>query len=697
MTKKFNIDFAGRDLEVEVGHLAGQANGQAFVKYGDTSLLATAAMSNKTIQANYLPLSVEYQEKFFAAGKIKGSKWVKREGRPSDEAILAGRLIDRALRPRFNQRIRNEIQVIITVLSFDNINDPDVIGLFAASLALMISDIPFDGPVAGVRVGKANNEYVLNPSYKDREKSDFDIVVAGTKDRINMLEGGINIVKENIILDAIEFGHRQLNKILEFQEKIKKEAGIKKADLGIKPFDENLVKEIESATEGYLEKAVYSGDKSEMKSALADLRESMFKKIKEKYSGSAELDQILKDADLVFEEKIDGVIHKKILEKKQRPDGRKLDEIRPLKAEVDFLPRTHGSGIFNRGSTQTLSILTLGSPGAEQWIETMEMEDKKSFMHHYEFPPFAPGEVGRVGFTNRREIGHGALVEKSLLPVIPNKKDFPYTIRIVSEVLSSNGSTSMASICSSTLALMDGGVPISAPVVGISMGLIMSDDEENYGILTDIQGPEDHHGDMDLKLAGTKEGLTVIQMDVKVEGVKREILEKSFREAKKAREKIFEVITSVLSRSRGQVSKYAPKIFTLQINPDKIRNVIGPQGKVINEIIAQTGATIDIEDSGLVFVTSESEDSVKKAIAWIKDITKEIKVGEVFKGKVKKIVDFGAFVEIAPGQDGLVHASEFNQDEARRAVGEIIKVSDIITVKVKNIDEFGRINLSLVK
>ncbi|MBI2626782.1 MAG: polyribonucleotide nucleotidyltransferase [Parcubacteria group bacterium] len=692
--KTFETDYGGRKFSVEIGRLAGQANGAVFVRYADTSVLVTATMNKKPKDANYMPLVIDYEERFYAAGKIKGSRWVKRETRPSDGAILSARLIDRTLRPLFDSRIRNEIQIVATVLSYDGLNDPDIPSVIGASLALGISDIPFDGVVSAARVGRIDGNYVLNPISSDLGKSDFDVVVSGPKERINMLEAGAQIVDDKVVLGGIEFGLKQYQKMIEFQKEIIAEFKPVKQKIDFFEPQEDLVSEIRNFLGSRLEKAIYLGSKQAMYEELNQLKSEMQDWLKEHHKDNPGLGKMLQYSDEIFESEIDRVVHEGVLENNKRPDGRKLDEIRPLSIDVGILPRTHGTGLFSRGQTQILSILTLAAPSAEQWIETPEMEIKKHYMHHYNFPPYSSGEVGRMGFTGRREIGHGALAERALMAVIPDKDKFPYTMRIVSESLSSNGSTSMASVCGSTLALMDGGVPISAPVAGISTGLMLSDDGKKFKIITDIQGPEDHHGDMDLKIAGTENGVTAIQMDVKIQGVTIEILESAFEQSKKARKEILEAMAKVIKDPRQDLSPFAPHIYMLQINPEKIGKVIGPQGKVINEIISETGADIDIEDDGNIFITAETSQAADKAIAWIKSLTREIKPGEVFEGKVKRILDFGAFIEIMPGHEGLVHISEISTKRVER-VSDALKLGDVVKVKVKNIDELGRINLTM--
>lgn len=687
-SKKFSVDLEGKNLQIEVSRLAEQTNGSVLARLGDTMVLATAVMTKRQREGiDYLPLTVEYEEKFYAAGKISGSRFIKREGRPSEEAILAGRLIDRAIRPRFNQRIRNDIQIVLTVLSLDPDNDPDIVALNAASAALMISDIPWSGPVSAVRIGSKEGKFLINPTYAERENSDLDLVVAGFDRKINMIEAGAREVSEDNLGEALILAQKYLEKISDFQKKIAAEIGQKKQEVAILTENPELKKEIKNILGDDLEKAIYEKDKQIRQNKIAEVRESLINRLKEK----EKTDDDLKLADLIFDEEIDEIVSRNILEYEKRPDGRRLNELRELYAEVGLLPRTHGSGLFIRGNTQTLSILTLGSPGDEQTIEGMEFEGKKRFMHHYNFPPYSVGEIGRLQ-PGRREIGHGALVERALLPLIPSREEFPYTIRIVSEILSSNGSSSMASVCGSTLALMDAGVPIKKPAAGIAMGLIMKNENE-YKILTDIQGPEDHHGDMDLKVAGTRDGITALQMDVKIEGVTPKILKETFLQAKEARLQILDKIESVISAPRPNLSPLAPRITVLKINPEKIGTIIGPGGKVINEIIAQTGVAIDIEDDGTVFITSPNEESAGKAISRVKALTRELKVGEIIEGKVSRILDFGAIVDLIPGQDGLLHISELAPWRVEKTE-DIIKIGDVIPVKIKKVEE-GKISLSL--
>ncbi|MEK7507062.1 MAG: polyribonucleotide nucleotidyltransferase [Patescibacteria group bacterium] len=701
--KTYKEDFAGRPLLVEIGRLAGQANGSCRVQYGESTVLVTATMSEREKDADYFPLSVDYEEKYYAAGKIKGSRWIKRETRPSDEAILTGRLIDRSIRPRFDHNIRNEVQIVPTVLTFDSINDPDIPALFGASLALMISDIPFDGPISAVRVGRVDGKLIANPTYEERPKSDFDIVVAGTANKINMIEAGAKIVPEKDIAEAVEYGFKELQKLNKLQEKIAEEIGTAKKTLNIFAHDEALKKMVSDFVAPKLEKVLYTPHKQAYVEGLKKTQAELGEYLSTQFTGHPELDKKIKEANLIFEEEIDRIVHKNILEGEKRPDGRKIDELRAISAEIAVLPHSHGTGLFQRGTTQALSSLTLAAPGMEQWIETMEINlTKKRFMHHYVFPPFSVGEVGRIGFTGRREIGHGALAERALEPLIPSKEEFPYTIRVVSEILSSNGSSSMASVCGASLAMMDGGVPIKAPAAGIAMGLMFEPPSPKasegqapkYKILTDIQGPEDHHGDMDMKVAGTRDGITAMQMDVKVEGIGIEVLEKVLAQTKQARLEILEQMSKAISTPRPELSVYAPRVKIIKINPEKIRTVIGPQGKVINEIIDKTGVQIDIEDDGSVFITSIDPEGMGKAIKWIEELTYEAKPGDEFKGQVTRLMDFGAFVEFKPGQEGMVHVSEIAGEHIRRPA-DILKLGQVVHVWVKNIDEYGRINLTM--
>ena len=691
--KIFKLDLNGKELIIKITDLAEQASGSCLIQYGDTLVLATAVMSKQEREGiDFFPLSVEYQERYYAAGKILGSRYIRRESRPSDEAILTARLIDRTIRPLFPENLKKEIQVVLTCLSWDRENDPDIIGLIAASLSLASSDIPWSGPIVSVRVGRIDNEFILNPTYEQREKCDFDLVVSGIeKDNeilINMLEGEAQESEENAVLEAVKFSMPYLKKLISFQNQIIQEIGKEKILVKNDEQDTDLQKDIKEFLGEKLEQCLFSPDKTERKEKTSELKNDLLAFVAEKYPEAKKVN-FAKD---FFEKEIEKLLRQNIISKEKRPDARKLDEIREISCETGILPRTHGSGLFCRGLTKTLSILTLGAPGDVRFLEGMEFVGKKRFMHHYNFPAYCVGEVKPFRGPGRREIGHGMLAEKALLPLIPDADEFPYTIRIVSENLSSNGSTSMASISSSCLALMDAGVPIKSHVAGIALGLIT--ENGNYKILTDIQGPEDHYGDMDFKVAGTEKGITAIQMDVKIKGITEQILKDALEQGKKARKQILDKMKKTIAQPRKELSRFAPKIKILQINPEKIREVIGPGGKIINKIIEDCGVTIDIEDSGKIFIASESEQAVEKAMEWIKNITREVEIGEIFQGKVKRILDFGAFVEILPGQDGLVHISELAPYRVEK-VEDIVKIGDTVSVKVISVDEQGRINLSI--
>ncbi len=687
----FKLELGGRELNMDIRDLAEQANGSVLVRYGDTMILTTAVMSKNERGVDFFPLTVDYEERYYAAGKILGSRYIRRESRPSDEAILTNRLIDRAIRPLFPKDLHQEVQIVITCLSWDRENDPDVIGLLGASLALSLSDIPWSGPVGALRIGRIDNSFILNPTYEEREISCLDLVVAGVEEEgeilINMLEAEGEELPEDLILEAIAFALPHLKKTIAFQHQIKKTAGKEKIAVEVAPQDLGLEKEMERFLGDRLEKALLRSEKGERAEEMNNLKEELCSFVREKQP------EKIKYAADFFEKEIEKTLQENILKKERRPDNRKLDEMRKINCEVGLLPRTHGSGLFCRGQTKTLSILTLGAPGNVKLLEGMEIVGKKRFMHHYNFPPYSTGEVKPMRGPGRREIGHGMLVEKALFPLVPSFDEFPYTIRIVSEMLSSNGSTSMASVSSASLALMDAGVPIKTPAAGIPIGLI-ANEKMDYKLLTDIQGPEDHYGDMDFKIAGTKKGITCLQMDVKTEGITEEILKRALEQGKKARFEILDAMEKTLEKSRPQLSPLAPRVLTLQINPEKIREVIGPGGKVINEIVAATGAEIDIEPSGLIYIAAEKEEGAKKAISWIQDITREAKIGEIFRGKVKRILNFGAMVEILPNQEGLIHISHLAPYRVRK-VEDIVKIGDTVSVEVISIDEQGRVNLSL--
>jgi polyribonucleotide nucleotidyltransferase len=682
----FSIDWAGRPLVVEIGQLAKQANGAVLVRYGDTVVLSTATASKEAKNVDFFPLTVNYEERLYAVGKIPGG-FIKREGRPSEKAILASRLIDRPIRPLFAEGFRNEVQIVSMVMSVDQDCSPEMAALFGASLALTISDIPFEGPIAGVTVGRVDGEFVINPTVEQSEKSDLHLVVAGTKDAINMVEAGADEVPEEIILEAIMFGHEEVKRLIAFQEEIAAQVGKEKMEVVLYELDPQLEAEIRQLAEADIKRAVQVPEKLARDAAIEEVKASVIAKYEEQEAD----EETLKQVNEILHKLVKEEVRRLITEEKIRPDGRRVDEIRPLFSEVGVLPRTHGSGLFTRGQTQVLSVCTLGALGDVQILDGLGIEETKRFMHHYNFPPFSVGETGPMRGPGRREIGHGALGERALEPVVPSEKEFPYTIRLVSEVLESNGSTSQASICASTLAMMDAGVPIKAPVAGIAMGLVKNDD--NYTILTDIQGIEDHLGDMDFKVAGTAKGVTALQMDIKIKGLSREILEEALQQAKKGRMEILEHMMQTIREPRKELSKYAPKILTMQINPEKIREVIGPSGKQINKIIDETGVKIDIEQDGTIFISSVNEAMNQKAKQIIEDIVREVEVGQIYLGKVKRIEKFGAFVELFNGKDGLVHISELAEERVGR-VEDVVSIGDEILVKVMEIDKQGRVNLS---
>jgi len=687
--KIYKLDFQGKTLKFEIGQLANQASGSVLASYGDTVVLATVVMADKAKEGvDYLPLSVEFEERLYAAGKIKGSRFIKREGRPMDDVVVKGRMIDRALRPRFNQQIRNDIQIIVTVLCYDQENDPEILGLIAASMALSVSDIPWGGPLAAVKIGRVGQDLIVNPTFPQQQQSDLSLIVAGTESRINMLEAGAKQVTEDVFLAAIEIAQKNINELIGFQKQIIAELKPMKKELELAKIDPSVEQKVKAFLKDKLENAIYTKERLTMHSKLGNLEYEL----QQHFGGDKAEKSLIEQIMFVFEEEINRLVHKNILTSDRRPDSRALNEVRELSAQVGFLPRTHGSALFQRGETQVLSVVTLGGPSDEQILESLQPEVKKHYIHHYNFLPFSVGETGRLGGPGRREIGHGALAERAVEVLVPSKEEFPYTIRVVSEILGSNGSSSMASVCGSSLALMDAGVPIKEPAAGIAMGLML-DEKGNYKVLTDIQGPEDHHGDMDFKVAGTKNGVTGLQMDVKIEGVTLQILKDAFSQAREARLHILSKINETIAAPRPELSRYAPRIITLQINPEKIREVIGPGGKMINKIIAETGVDIDIEDSGLVFITSTSSDGADKAVKWIENLTHEVKAGEVYQGRVTRLMNFGAFVEILPGQEGLVHISQLAPQRIDR-VEDVVNIGDTITVKVREIDDQGRINLT---
>lgn len=682
----FSTELAGKTLTVEVGQLAKQANGAVLVRYEDTVVLATATASKEPKKVSFFPLTVNYEERLYAVGKIPGG-FIKREGRPSEKAILASRLIDRPIRPLFADGFRNEVQVISMVMSVDQDCSSEMAAMFGSSLALCVSDIPFNGPIAGVVVGRINGEFIINPTVEQAENSDIHLTVAGTKDAINMVEAGANEVPEEVMLEAIMFGHEEIKKLIAFQEEIVAQIGKEKIEIQLHELDAELEKQIREICETELNAAIQVHEKHAREAAINEVKERVVLQFEENEADDETIGQVKEILSMLVKEEV----RRLITVEKVRPDGRKLDEIRPLSSQVGLLPRTHGSGLFTRGQTQALSICTLGALGDVQILDGLGIEESKRFMHHYNFPQFSVGETGPIRGPGRREIGHGALGERALEPSIPDQKDFPYTIRLVSEVLESNGSTSQASICASTLAMMDAGVPIKAPVAGIAMGLIKSG--EHYSVLTDIQGMEDHLGDMDFKVAGTAKGVTALQMDIKIEGLSEQILKEALEQAKIGRMQILDSMLATISEPRTDLSEFAPKILMMTINPDKIKDVIGPGGKQINKIIEETGVKIDIEQDGTVFISSVDQPMNERAKQIIEDLVREVEVGQLYMGKVKRIEKFGAFVEIFAGKDGLVHISELAEERIAK-VEDVVSLGDEILVKVTEIDKQGRVNLS---
>lgn len=686
----FKTTWGGRPLQIEVGQLAKQANGAVLVRYGNTVVLSAAVASKEAKDTDFFPLTINYEEKMYAAGKIPGG-FIKREGRPSTEATLTARLIDRPIRPMFAEGFRNEVQVTNIVMSVETDCSPAMAAMLGSSLALSISDIPFDGPIAGVEVGRVNGEYVLNPTVEQAEQTDIELTVAGTKQAINMVESGAKEVSEEDMLGALLFGFDAIKELVAFQEEIVQAVGKEKMEVTLLQVDEVLKKEIFDASYATMKAAVMTEEKLAREDNIEQVKIDIREAYAEKFAGHEDEDHLLKEVKQITEDLEKDVVRELITIDKIRPDGRKLDEIRPLSSEVSLLPRVHGSGLFTRGQTQALSACTLAPLGEHQIIDGLGVEVSKRFIHHYNFPQFSVGSTGRAGSPGRREIGHGALGERALAQVIPSEEEFPYTIRLVAEVLESNGSSSQASICAGTLALMDAGVPIKAPVAGIAMGLVS--DGENYTILTDIQGLEDHLGDMDFKVAGTKDGITALQMDIKIQGITEQILTEALTQAKQARMEILEELTSTIAAPREELSQYAPKIEMIQIEPAKIKDVIGKGGDTINGIIDETGVKIDIDQDGKVSIASADAEMIKKAIKIIEDLTKEVKVGEVYLGKVVRIEKFGAFVNLIKGKDGLVHISQLANDRVNK-VEDVVKLGDEILVKVTEIDKQGRVNLS---
>ncbi len=700
--KEFSLEWGGRTLTIQTGLLAQQANGSCSVRYGDTVVLCTATMGGIREGLDFFPLQVDFEERMYASGKIKGSRFIKREGRPTDEAILSGRLIDRAIRPLFDDRMRNEIAVVSTVFSHDLENDADIPGLIGAACALTISDIPWDGPIAALRIGRIDGKFILNPTYAEIAEGDLDLVVAGANGKTIMLEAGAEQISEADAYEAIAWAQEQLMPVIDLIKKVKVSVGKTKTDILSPKTDEEkadaeereklhtMAREFMATKKATTLFAEPLKTKVDRKNAIARLKIETDAYLKEQSISKENRKKALESAD----EFIDSEITRMILEEGRRADGRALDEIRELGVDIRLMPRTHGSGLFQRGSTQVLSLVTLGSPGMEQLIDTMEFSTKRRFFHHYNFPSYSVGETKGNRGPGRREIGHGALAERALQAVMPDREKFPYTIRIVSEVLGSNGSSSMGATCGSTLALMDAGVPISAPVAGIAMGCASDETTGKFRVITDLQDLEDGDGGMDFKVAGTRTGITAIQMDTKTHGIPLDIVKTTLIEAKTARLKILDTIEATIPTSRIELSKWAPRIESFHISPERIRDVIGPGGKIINEIIAQTNVQIDIEDSGLVMITSSNSESMRKAVDWVKQLTREIAVGEIFEGPVTRILDFGAFVEISPKQEGLVHISEIAPDRINK-VTDVLDIGDMVKVKVYEIDSMGRINLSI--
>jgi len=684
MTNDFQCDVDGRTLRIETGKLAEQANGAVTVHYGETVVLVTACASAEPREViDFLPLTIDYEERLYAAGKIPGS-FFRREGRPSQEAVLTSRLTDRPLRPLFPKDFRHDVQVVMTVLSADQENDPDILAIIGASAALGISDIPFSGPVAASRVGYIDGEYVLNPTFTQLTQSKLDLVIAGTGDGAVMVEGEAKELTEDIVLQGIKFGHEANQEVIKLQERLIQAFGRPKRELKAKELSSELQTDVAATIRDKLGQGLGWKGRAEREEVLEQLK----KEIAAKWGSTHSAQEISSALELGLKERVRALI----LEEGTRPDGRGLTDIRPISCEVGTFPRTHGSGLFTRGQTQVLTIATLGSPREEQQIDGIGQEESKRFMHHYNFPPFSTGEVKRMGSPGRREIGHGALAERALAPVLPEEVDFPYTIRLVSEVLSSNGSTSMASVCGSTLSLMDAGVPIKTPVAGVAMGLVTGENSK-FAVLTDIEGLEDALGDMDFKVAGTAEGITALQMDIKIKSVSYEIMEQCLSQARDARLFILERMKETISASRPEISKYAPRLTKITIDPEKIRHVIGPGGRTIRSIMSETKVTIDVENDGTVLIGSPSEEATQKAIKIIEELTKDVEVGGTYTGRVTRVTNFGAFVEILPGKEGLVHISEL-ADYHAPSVADVVKVGDEVMVMVTEIDRMGRINLS---
>lgn len=699
----FKLNFRGRELIVEHGELAKQAHGAVLVRYGDTVVLSTAVVStNANILSDFFPLMVLYQEKLYSVGKIPGG-FIKREGRPTEAATLGARMIDRPMRPLFPENFRNEVQVVNTILSVDQDNTPEMTALFGSSLATSISQIPFNGPVAGVKVGRINGEFIINPTAEQTELSDIDLIVAGTKDAINMVEAGAKEVSEKDMLDALMFGHDAIKELVAFQEEIIDKIGVTKMDYEVLEITDELKEEINTLAHDDLDKAFRIKDKLEKYEAIDKIKENILEKYENENQNlkEAELKELLTKVSLVLADIEYKIFRNIVVTEKTRADGRTMTEIRPISTDIDLLPRTHGSALFTRGQTQSLSTVTLGALGEHQILDGLGIEDEKRFMLHYNFPAFSVGETGRYGSPGRREIGHGALGERALLQVIPSEEEFPYTIRVVSEILESNGSSSQASICAGCMALMAAGVPIKAPVAGIAMGLITNNDD--YTILTDIQGMEDHLGDMDFKVAGTRKGITALQMDIKISGISKKILKEALAQAKEARMEILDKIEAQIEKPREEVSKYAPKTMTFMINPDKIKDVIGKGGEMITKIILEcsnvksvndiNAVKVDLEDDGRVIIYHTNKEIIENTAERIKDICKEVEFGKVYNCKVVKVEDFGAFVELWPGCEGLIHISQLDTKRVEKT-SDVVKVGDEVLAIATGYDKKGKLNLS---
>ena len=683
--QSFEMQLGGRTFTVETGKMAKQANGAVLVRYGETVVLVTATASDEPREGvDFFPLTVDYEEKMYAVGKIPGG-FIKREGRPGESAILCSRLIDRPIRPLFPEGYRNDVQIVATVMSVEHDNAPEIAAMIGASCALTISDIPFLGPIAGVRVGRVDGQFIINPNVEQREVSDLNLTIAGSRDAVMMVEAGANELPEEVILEAILFGHEEIKKIVAFQDEIQKACGKEKREVKLFAVPEELEKAIREYATDKLDQAVRNPDKLARDEDISNVKAEAMEHFLELYPDA------IKEIPYMLHKFVKEIVRRMITKEKIRPDGREVEEVRPVSCEVGILPRPHGSGLFTRGQTQVLTVTTLGSLGDEQVLDGLGVETSKHYIHQYNFPGYSVGEARPVRGPGRREIGHGALAERALVPVIPSIEEFPYTIRMVSEILESNGSSSMGSVCGSTLSLMHAGVPIKRPVSGVAMGLVK--DGDDYTILTDIQGMEDALGDMDFKVAGTTEGVTAIQMDIKIKGISREILSAALAQAKRGRAFILGKMLECIAEPNKELSKYAPRVTTMQIKPDKIREVIGPGGKVIKKIIEDCGVQIDIDDDGTVRISATSVEASEAAIACINEIVKEVEVGEVYKGKVTRIMNFGAFVELLPGREGLCHISQLDKKRVEK-VEDVVNVGDELEVKVTEIDQKGRVNVS---